>query len=29
MRPWARSLCNLEAIIGQHYPATLCDAGIG
>ncbi|WP_027584030.1 potassium channel family protein [Bradyrhizobium sp. Ai1a-2] len=23
VHPWARSLCNLEAIIGQLYPATL------
>ena len=22
VHPWARSLCNLEAIIGQLYPAT-------
>lgn len=23
VRPWARNLCNVEAVIGQLYPATL------
>ncbi|WP_246741245.1 potassium channel family protein [Bradyrhizobium sp. 1(2017)] len=23
VHPWARSLCNIEAVIGQLYPATL------
>lgn len=27
MHPLARSVCNVEAIIGQHYAATLSDAG--